>query len=99
MTSSLSIDIVGRAYGRDRATPDKTIIHCGPATRGGELLRRYWQPVSLSKNATHLPRLVRILDEELILYRNKTGTAGLLYPRCMHRGTSLLYGKVEDRGI
>jgi phenylpropionate dioxygenase-like ring-hydroxylating dioxygenase large terminal subunit len=96
---SSSVDNVGRAYGRTKATPDEAIIHCGPATRGGELLRRYWQPVALSRDATNLPKLVKLLDEELILYRSKSGTPGLLYPRCMHRGTNLLYGKVEDQGI
>jgi len=42
---------------------------------------------------------VTILGEELVLFRDRQGRAGLLYPRCMHRGTSLYYGKVEDRGI
>src|SRR6476646_2858031 len=96
---SSSVDNVGRAYGRTKATPDEAIIHCGPGTRGGELLRRYWQPVALSRDATNLPKLVKLLDEELILYRSKSGTPGLLYPRCMHRGTNLVYGKVEDQGI
>jgi nitrite reductase/ring-hydroxylating ferredoxin subunit len=39
------------------------------------------------------------LGEDLVLFRDKSGRPGLLYPRCMHRGTSLYYGKVEAQGI
>src|SRR5262245_11805173 len=96
---STDVDKAGRAYGRPRAAPDDALVRCGPGTLGGELLRRYWQPVSLAKEVAALPKLVKIFDEELILYRDKSGTPGLLYPRCMHRGANLLYGKVEARGI
>jgi phenylpropionate dioxygenase-like ring-hydroxylating dioxygenase large terminal subunit len=65
----------------------------------GELLRRYWHPIALSESLRDLPKRVTILGEELVLFRDRQGRAGLLYPRCMHRGTSLYYGKVEDRGI
>jgi phenylpropionate dioxygenase-like ring-hydroxylating dioxygenase large terminal subunit len=43
--------------------------------------------------------MIRLLCEDLVLFRDGTGQVGLLYPRCIHRGTSLLYGKVELRGI
>jgi nitrite reductase/ring-hydroxylating ferredoxin subunit len=42
---------------------------------------------------------VTVLGEELLLFRDGTGSAGLMYPRCAHRGTSLLYGRTEERGI
>jgi len=99
MGTDESRDQNGRAYGRQKAVPDDALVRCGPGTLGGELLRRYWQPVSLSRELHELPKLVRLLDEELVLYRDKSGTPGLLFPRCMHRGASLLYGKVEERGI
>lgn len=89
----------GRAYGRAQATVDDELARVGAGTPGGELLRRYWQPVALSKDVGPRPQTVRILGEELILYRDKRGVPGLLYPRCMHRGSSLLYGKIEDQGI
>ena len=84
----------GRAYGRAQATADEELARCGPGTSGGELLRRYWQPIATASEATSRPQLIKVLGEELILFRDGSGTAGLLYPRCMHRGTSLLYGKV-----
>ncbi len=92
-------DPSGRAYGRAKAEPDDGLVRCGPGTPGGELLRRYWQPLARSEEATKYPRLVKIFGEELILFRDGSGRPGLLYPRCMHRGTSLLYGRVDETGI
>ena len=82
-------DRSGRAYGQQAGHPDDDLVRCGPGTMGGELLRRYWQPLARSEEAARLPRLVKILGEELILFRDGSGRPGLLYPRCMHRGTTL----------
>src|SRR5438874_13084467 len=73
----------------------------GPGTPGGEFLRRYWHPVAM------LPELsddaptkhVRMLSEDLVLFKDKSGNVGLLADHCSHRGASLLYGRVEERGI
>jgi len=93
------VDDEGRAYGRPVPDFDHDLVAVGPGTPGGELLRRYWQPFARSDEATTLPRTVRMLDEDLVLFRDGQGRAGLLYPRCCHRGTTLHYGKVEDAGI
>ena len=42
---------------------------------------------------------MRALGEDLVLFRDKHGRAGLLHARCCHRGTTLYYGKVEEDGI
>jgi nitrite reductase/ring-hydroxylating ferredoxin subunit len=42
---------------------------------------------------------LRILGEDLIAFRDGQGKPGLVHPRCAHRGTTLYYGKVEERGI
>ena len=89
----------GSAYGRAPQKPDKLLTEVGPGTPMGELLRRYWHPVAVSSEVKDLPRMVRILGEDLVLFRDKTGRPGLLYPRCMHRGTTLYYGLVEEQGI
>ena len=89
----------GRAYGRSGQHSNKSLTEVAPGTPMGELMRRYWQPIALSEEATDLPKPVRILGEDLVLFRDRKGRAGLLYPRCMHRGTTLLYGRVEDEGI
>ena len=93
------LDKAGRAYGMEEPHFDPVLVHVGPRTPGGELLRRYWQPIALSSEATTLPQQIRRLGEDLILFRNQRGEAGLLYPRCAHRGTSLVYGRVEEDGI
>lgn len=91
----------GNAYGRQfHATEEEQeLFHVGPGTPGGEFLRRYWHPIELSANVTTRPQNVRILGEDLILFRDGKGRPGLLTPHCVHRGTSLFYGKVDESGI
>ena len=89
----------GTAYGRPQPTSRTELAQVGAGTPMGELLRRYWHPVGLAADASATPRLVRALGEDLVLFRDGEGRAGLLYPRCAHRGTSLYYGKTEPRGI
>jgi 5,5'-dehydrodivanillate O-demethylase len=80
---------------------NEMLTRVGPGTPAGELLRRYWHPVAI---AAELPednpvKFVRILCEDLVLFRTKNGEPGLLHDRCSHRGASLSYGRVEERGI
>ena len=89
----------GTAYGRPQPTSMRELAEVGPGTPMGELLRRYWHPIGLLSDATDRPRKVRVLGEDLILFRDKSGRVGLLYPHCAHRGTSLYYGKVDEHGI
>ncbi len=87
------------AYGLMIPEPDPTLPRVGPGTPCGELMRRYWQPVCLSADLTDLPKAVRILGEDLIAFRDGEGRAGLLFPLCSHRATSLKYGRVEQHGL
>lgn len=90
----------GRQYGRPAATYDRELAEVGPGTPMGELMRRYWQPFALSAELNNdLPLPIRILGEDLVAFRDGDGNAGLMYPRCMHRGANLLYGKLEPQGI
>lgn len=89
----------GTAYGRPAGASLLELAQVGPGTPYGEVLRRYWQPVALSADATTTPKRLRILSEDLILFRTKRGKAGLVVPDCAHRGASLFYGRVEDEGI
>lgn len=90
---------VRSAYDLERPTYNAKLTEVGRGTPMGELLRRYWHPVGMASDAGATPRPVKILGEELILFRDGQGQAGLVYPRCCHRGTTLYYGKVEERGI
>ena len=77
------------------------LTRVGPGTPAGELLRRYWQPVALSEElpSRAAPLPVKILGEDLVLFRDDKGRAGLLGIQCSHRGTDLSYGRVEDGGL
>ncbi len=72
-----------------------------PETPCGELIRRYWQPVALSEElpAGGAPLPVRLLGENLVLFRDDQGRPGLLGIHCCHRGADLSYGRVEDGGL
>ncbi len=83
-------------------TPEQQdqLTRIGPGTPMGELFRRYWMPVlpSCDLDAGSVRR-VRLLGEDLVVFRDGTGTLGALEEHCPHRGTSLAYGSVDDEGI
>jgi nitrite reductase/ring-hydroxylating ferredoxin subunit len=78
---------------------DEELTRVGPDTPCGEYLRRFWQPVILASELNDLPRRLRILGEDLVAFRDKSGAIGLLEPYCPHRGTSLEFGLIGDKGI
>jgi phenylpropionate dioxygenase-like ring-hydroxylating dioxygenase large terminal subunit len=72
----------------------------GPSTPGGDLMRRYWQPIALSEELkTDEPLPVRILSEDLVLFRDDRGKPAAVGRRCPHRRVDLSYGRVEDGGL
>jgi nitrite reductase/ring-hydroxylating ferredoxin subunit len=78
---------------------DAELTHVGPGTPCGEYLRRFWQPIAFSHDLADLPVAVRILGEDLVLFKDRSGRIGLLELHCAHRGASLEYGRIEERGI
>ncbi len=80
---------------------NERLTRVGPGSPAGELLRRYWHPVTVAQELTEASptKFVRILGEDLVLFKDKSGRAGLVQDHCPHRGASLLYGRVEERGI
>ena len=89
----------GSAYAKAPGRSNERLTQVGPGTPCGKLMRRYWQPIALSAKVTTRPQAARLLGEDLILFRDPSGRAGLLHSRCAHRGTTLYYGRVEERGI
>ena len=89
----------GTAYEFTPGLPRLELTQVGRGTPYGEVLRRYWQPIALSSDASTTPHHVRVLGEDLILFRTGRGRPGLLYPRGAPRGASLFYGGVERDGI
>jgi phthalate 4,5-dioxygenase len=70
---------------------DELLTRTGPDTPMGDLVRRYWIPVLLSRELEGGGRVkrVQLLGERLIAYRTPTGRAGLSVEFCPHRGASL----------
>ena len=80
---------------------NEMMTRVGPGTPAGEMLRRYWWPVAFSEEVRlkGAPVKLRLLSEDFVLFRGGVGELGLLELHCSHRGTSLEFGRVEDKGI
>lgn len=79
---------------------NETLTRVGPNTPMGKVLRRHWHPVAgvdeLERSAT---KPIRLLGEDLVLYKDKSGDYGLLDRHCAHRRADLSHGIVEQHGI
>src|SRR5215216_5909450 len=79
-----------------------TLTQVGPGTPGGNLMRMYWQPVAAAKELDDSPfrtKEVRVLGEDLVLFRDRQGKLGLIERFCSHRRVNLAIGVVEDDGL
>src|SRR6266508_4583112 len=73
------------------------LARTGPGTLMGELLRRFWQPVAATAQVPAgwaIP--IRILGEDLTLYRGESGAPHIVAARCAHRLSLLHTGWVQD---
>ncbi len=79
---------------------NKRLTQVGPGTPMGALMRRYWHPMApvleLEENPT---KEIRLLGEDLVLYRDRSGGYGLIERFCAHRRVNLAYGIPEERGL
>jgi tert-butyl alcohol monooxygenase / tert-amyl alcohol desaturase len=89
----------GGYFQRDIPPEDPELTHTDAGTPMGEFMRRYWQPVCLSEELNDLPQPIRILGEDLVVFRDLSGRVGVLHRHCSHRGTSLEYGLLDERGV
>lgn len=79
---------------------NQQLTQVGAGTPMGELLRRYWMPIAgVSEFDTRSTKPMRLLGEELVLYRDLSGTFGLVDRQCAHRRADLAYGMVEKCGL
>src|SRR5262245_46411424 len=100
MSSRAFVDRPYSAYlGREVPAPDNELTRVDPGTPCGEYLRRFWQPVVYARELGALPVRLRIMGEDLVAFRDRSGRVGLLQLHCAHRGTSLEYGLIGERGI
>ncbi len=83
------------------AEQNETMTRVGPGTPAGRLLRNYWQPVALvdELQGPRPVKAVRVLNEDLVVFRDEKSRYGLLERHCPHRGADLAYGRLEDGGL
>jgi phenylpropionate dioxygenase-like ring-hydroxylating dioxygenase large terminal subunit len=91
-----------------QAEQNELITHIGPGTPCGALMRHYWQPAALVDEfdpridpaMAHRPvKAVRLLGQDLVLFRDAQGRFGMLDRRCPHRGADLAFGRHEPEGL
>ncbi len=91
-----------------RAERNEQVTRIGPGTACGNLLRLYWQPVALLDEfnpaldpamALRPVKAVRLLGQDLVLFRDASGCYGLLDRDCPHRGADLSFGRNEGDGL
>ena len=79
---------------------NERLTRVGPGAPMGELLRRYWHPIAATAELDENPtKEVRLLGEDLALYRDRSGQYGLVERYCAHRRVNLAYGIPEERGL
>jgi len=80
---------------------NEILTRVGPGTPAGELLRRYWHALAVAGELTEEKpiKAVKVLGEELAVFRDKGGRYGLVGEHCPHRSASLAFGRVEEEGI
>ncbi|MDE3075554.1 MAG: Rieske 2Fe-2S domain-containing protein [Chloroflexota bacterium] len=79
---------------------NERLTRVGPGTPCGELMRRYWAPISPLAQLLEEPvRRVRLLGEDLTLFRTRSGKLGLIGERCLHRGFDLRWGIPDEDGL
>lgn len=86
---------------RYRTTKEENerLTRVGAGTPMGELLRRYWWPIGLSADLKGKPTLVRLLGQDLVLFRDARGGLGVLDAQCPHRRAPLCIGRVNAQGL
>ena len=84
----------------ESAEQNRALTQVARGTPMGELMRRYWQPFAAAVDLAHKwTQKVRLLGEDLILFRDRQGSLGLIAEQCPHRRASFLHGIPTERGI
>src|SRR5687768_4857104 len=79
---------------------NELLMRVGPGTPMGNLLRHYWMPVApVAEFETTSTKPIRLFGEDLVLYKDLSGTYGVLDRHCPHRRADLSYGYVEEHGL
>jgi 5,5'-dehydrodivanillate O-demethylase oxygenase subunit len=84
----------------ERHVQEIDFVHTGPGTIAGRYLRRFWQPIYLSRDLAKGKLVpIRVMGEDFTLYRGESGRPYLTVHRCPHRGTQLSNGWVQGEQL
>ena len=75
------------------------LIPVGPKDPAGRIFRRYWIPIEVAGDLGQKPKEIRILGEDLVLFRFPNGEPGLVGAKCAHRNAGMQHGTPEARGL
>lgn len=81
---------------------NELICRVGRGTPMGNLMRQYWIPALPAREfpeAGSAPLRMRLLGENLVMFRDTLGRVGALEESCPHRGASLYFARNEDGGL
>ena len=82
------------------AEQNEMLTRVGPGTPCGDLMRRYWQPIAaVSELQDKYTKRIRLLGEDLVLFKDRQGRRGLIAEACPHRRASLGFGIPTQDGI
>jgi phthalate 4,5-dioxygenase len=91
-----------------KAEQNELVTRIGPGTACGAMMRRYWQPVALvdefdpaldARMALRPLKALRVLGQDLVLFKDAQARWGLLDRNCAHRGADLSFGRHEGDGL
>lgn len=84
-----------------RAEDNELLTRVGPGTTMGNLMREYWFPILRSSEvvADGSPKRFRLLDEDLLAFRDTDGRVGIIEPYCPHRRAEMFFGRNEECGL
>jgi 5,5'-dehydrodivanillate O-demethylase len=79
---------------------NKLLTEVGRGTPMGELMRRYWQPIGAAVDLeSKWTKRVRLLGEDLVIFKDRQGRLGLIAEQCPHRRASFAHGIPTENGI
>lgn len=79
---------------------NKLLTEVGKGTPMGNLMRRYWQPIGAMVDLENKwTRRIRLLGEDLVLFKDRQGRLGLIAEQCPHRRASFAHGIPTQDGI
>jgi 5,5'-dehydrodivanillate O-demethylase oxygenase subunit len=79
---------------------NERLCRIGPGTPCGDLMRRYWHPIAATSQIVEpITMPIKLLGEDFVLYRDRSGGLGLVEPHCAHRAAGLVYGIPDQNGL